>query len=673
MLQGRANYLSLSRLAEELEDAFEEESLPAPQAWLLAALVRFAEASHSGNLVELGYIPQSLDEFLHAEGGVLQALDTLRCSEDDRGAHGLPDFYRRARDNAGRADLVVINHALLFDEVLEGEKEPFASRVVCDEAHTLEDAATLALQASVSERALRRLLRALHDPGRRSGLTAACRKSCGMAADDQLVRDLVDNVGSAHAALDSLADRLYAYAAAQTVVSRQELERFGVRVRIGVSALSAAGGPALRAAAEAAKRALSDLRLILDALLDAISVDLQTHRPDRRLRRQRRVVRLARSLLRDLAKIERTFQWFWSFDEASRYVRVVELQSTEGKKGERGPVALYGVPINVGPLLWQQVWSRLDCLICTSATLTVFGQGFDFFLERIGLEPSRVEGAARQLLTRELPPAFDYHNSALLMLPSDLPAPRDSDLKFNFPTAVAALLERFIPFFCGRSLVLFTANSRRDMVYEQLAPVLSEQGYRVFCQGRGSLSQLIDDFREDPASSLLGSRSLWEGVDVPGESLSYVFLEKLPYASAGDPVEAARMNAVDAAGGDPFYDYLLPKMVILLKQGFGRLIRHTTDRGVAILLDKRLRNAMYRAEVFRSLPDPTVGYESGVDLFRTVAEWMGLDFDPEDLPAPTVTDLARVLDENRLSHIYVSEDEFETLAKTRLLAVQKAV
>lgn len=174
-------------------------------------------------------------------------------------------------------------------------------------------------------------------------------------------------------------------------------------------------------------------------------------------------------------------------------------------------------------------------------------------------------------------------------------------------------------------------------------------------------------------SSLLGSRSLWEGVDVPGSSLSYVFLEKLPYPSLGDPVEAARMNAVEHAGGSAFFDYLLPKMIIVLKQGFGRLIRDAGDKGAVTLLDKRLRSSLYRTEVLRSLPNPTIGYESDVELFRRIAEWMELPFDPEDLPAPTVPDLHRVLSEQQLPTPFVAEADFEQVAKPRLLAVQQAI
>ncbi len=656
-LQGRRNYLSLSRLVEELDDALSEDRLAPARAWILAALVRFAAESAHGNLDgELGYIPQSLEESLHANGSVLQLLNSVRASVDDHDAPpSLPDFYRRARENAERADIVVVNHALLLNVMLKSSDdaanqdgatgdEPFTSRVVCDEAHTLEDAATLALEQRVEERVLRRLLRAIHNPPARAGLTITCRRTLGLKADNPSLIALIDAVDGAHAALDGLTDQLRRYVTHRTVVSRDDLERYGVRVRIDRGVLSAAGGPALRAAAESMAEALATLQGTLAGLLPELTGTPLEQPKAYSATRHRRVVRLARALLRDLREVVDNYHWFWSFRDEGAFVRVVDIgridakasagRETEAQEGGKalGPIAISGVPINVGPALWQRVWSRLDAAIYTSATLTVFGQGFDFFLGRVGLEPSRVQASTpdRGVVTRELPHAFDYHEHALLMLPNDLPSPRDSALKRAFPEAVADLLRRFIPFFGGKTLTLFMANSRRDMVYDLIAPPLAEEGFPVSRQGQGSLPRLIDEFRADPTRSLLGSRSLWEGVDVAGPSLSFVFLEKLPYPSIGDPVEAARMGAVEAAGGDPFYRYLLPKMVMLLKQGFGRLIRSPDDHGVAILLDKRLRSAMYRTEVLRSLPDPTIGYESDTDMFQHIAEWMGLPFDPDD-------------------------------------------
>ena len=680
LLQGRANYLSLSRLAEEVEEGLAEAQLPAARAWMLATLVRFAEVSTHGNLEELGYTPRALEEYLAADGAVLQFLSSLRASRDDRYASFADkDFYRRARENAERADLVVVNHALLLGSFLgiAAGEEPFTAQVVCDEAHTLEEAATLALEQRVEEQRLRRILQAIYQSQGRGGLVLESRRRLGLPADDPALMATARAVDTAQAALDSLAQQLYRYVTNKTVVGRTDLERYGVRVSIAPGALSAVGGPALHGAAEALDRALFELRGALNQLVDqatsaAEQAEGQKEQQGRAAGRVRRIHRLARSLLRDLREVSEHYRWFWSFSNASSYVRIVELGRLEPGTA-KAPVSISGVPINVGPHLWEKLWSRLDAAVCTSATLSVFGQQFDFFLNRVGLERERIasEAAVKRLVTKELPPAFDYHEHALLELPNDLPAPRDSALKRNFPEAVAELLGRFIPFFKGQTLALFTANNRRDLVYERLAAPMARAGYPVLSQSQGN--RVLNDFRDDKRTSLLGSRSYWEGVDVPGESLSYVFLEKLPYPSLGDPVEAARMNAVESAGKNGFYDYLLPKMVIILKQGFGRLIRSSTDTGATILLDKRLRNSLYRTEVLHSLPDPTIRYDSGPEMFQRIADWMGLPFSPEDLPAPTVPDVERVLIEQQLPALFVGEADFERVARPRLLAVQQAI
>src|SRR5579875_1288395 len=678
-IQGRANYLSLTRLAEEVEDALSEQTLPPARAWMLAALVRFAASSASGNLEDLGYTPLAFEDFLHAEGRVFQVLASVRASQDDQ-ANAATDFYRRARANAERADLVIINHALLFNSCLEGAEEwPFGQVVICDEAHTLEDAATLALERRVEERVLRRILRAIYDREGQSSLARDCMRRLHLPGDDPLLRRIAGAVDSSLAALESLAVRLNHYARGQVVVTRPEVERYGLKVRIDSAALAAAGGPALKTSAEALGKALRDLRAALTELVESISATL-TGEGDTRsqpARRRQRIARLARSLLRDLHALIEAYHWFWQFKHTGHYVRVVELgrSETSGQTGqaERSPMTLSAVPINVGPHLWARLWSRLDAAICTSATLAIYGQGFDFFLSRVGLESERVASSGKRVSTRELPPVFDYHRQALLVLPNNLPAPRDSDLKRNFPVAVAELLRRFIPFFQGKTLGLFTSNARRDFVYHELAETLAEQGWPLLCQGQGSLQRLIDDFRADRSTSLLGSRALWEGVDVPGDSLSYVFLEKLPYPSLGDPIEAARMGAVANAGGNAFYDYLLPRMIIVLKQGFGRLIRSVSDKGAVVLLDKRLRSSLYRTEVLRSLPNPTISYASDVEMFQRIAEWVGYDFDPADLPAPTVPDIQRVLNEQALDEPFVAEDAFAEVARPRLLAIQQAI
>src|SRR5207249_1660418 len=165
------------------------------------------------------------------------------------------------------------------------------------------------------------------------------------------------------------------------------------------------------------------------------------------------------------------------------------------------------------------LWNRLECGIFCSATLSTHGDGFGFFLRRSGV--GRL--SSDRVTTEVLPHAFDYRSNALLMLPAHLPTPRDEALKKEFPEAVAFELLRFIPYFRGRTLGLFTARSRMKLVHETIADTLSDKGYPVLCQGDGSLAKLRDEFEQREEVSLFGVRSLWEGIDVPGRSLSFVF------------------------------------------------------------------------------------------------------------------------------------------------------
>lgn len=362
-MQGRANYLSLSRLAEEVEDALAENSLPPYRAWMLATLIRFAATSEHGNLEELGIIPQALDSFLHSDGAVYQIVASVRASQDDRpNALVQADFYPRARANADRASLVVVNHALLLRNSLaesEDEETPFAGTVICDEAHTLEDAATSALEKRIEERVLRRLLRAIYTP-RGGGLVSDCVRRLHMLRENETLQHLVQSVDKIQAALTSLGERLHTYVNNQTVVSKEERERYGVRVRIDKSSLSMPGGMALKTTSQATGEALHELRAALAKLIEEMSDTPGQAGPSQSEGKRRlRILRLARSLQRDLRSSTESYQWFWKFEQGGNYVYVIELEKLDERaetsgsaaQNRRAPVTMSAVPINVGPLL----------------------------------------------------------------------------------------------------------------------------------------------------------------------------------------------------------------------------------------------------------------------------------------------------------------------------------
>lgn len=246
---------------------------------------------------------------------------------------------------------------------------------------------------------------------------------------------------------------------------------------------------------------------------------------------------------------------------------------------------LQATPIDVSQTLATHLMERIDTVILTSATLTVAG-GFDYTQKRLGLENAR---------TLEIESHYDYAKQVLLYVPPHLPDPRQPD----FSRRAADEIEQIVEASCGRAFVLFTSYQQMRQVYELLRKRLD---YPLLLQGEAPRTALIEAFRATPGAVLFGTSSFWQGVDVQGEQLSCVVIDRLPFAVPTDPVIAARVDAIRQSGGNAFYEYQIPQAALTLKQGFGRLIRAASDRGVLALLDNRITKLPYGRVFFESLP-----------------------------------------------------------------------
>lgn len=247
---------------------------------------------------------------------------------------------------------------------------------------------------------------------------------------------------------------------------------------------------------------------------------------------------------------------------------------------------LQATPIEVAPILSEKLFGRVDTVILTSATLAV-GGGFDYVQRRLGVSEAR---------TLVVPGHFDYRKQALLYVPQHLPGPGEP----AFARRAAAEIVRILRLSRGRAFVLFTSCQQMRRVYDW---VCQEMDYPCLLQGAGPHSALLEDFRRTPHAVLFATASFWQGVDVPGEQLSCVIIDKLPFAVPSDPVIGARIRAIREEGGNPFYEYQVPQAALALKQGFGRLIRSASDRGVLVLLDNRISRQRYGRVFFESLPE----------------------------------------------------------------------
>ena len=266
----------------------------------------------------------------------------------------------------------------------------------------------------------------------------------------------------------------------------------------------------------------------------------------------------------------------------------------------RTNVFLQATPIEVGPILREHLWSQMETAVLTSATLAV-GGGFDYIRQRLGLDHASES---------VVPSHFDYQSQVIFYVPPDLPDPRTP----QFIAQASDRVRRLLEITRGRAFVLFTSYAQMNEIYDRLLGVLD---FPMLKQGDAPKSALLEEFRITPHAVLFGTSSFWQGVDVQGEQLSCVIIDRLP-AVPSDPVVAARVKAIDASGGNAFFDYPVPSAVITLKQGFGRLIRSLHVRGLLALLDNRILKKQYGKVFVESLPS----YSRTTDL-RRVEEFFG--------------------------------------------------
>ncbi|MFN2233310.1 MAG: ATP-dependent DNA helicase, partial [Anaerolineales bacterium] len=279
----------------------------------------------------------------------------------------------------------------------------------------------------------------------------------------------------------------------------------------------------------------------------------------------------------------------------------------EVRSNSRG-LTLQAAPLHIGPLMQEYIWHQKHSVILTSATLTTAGE-FDYIRNRLNAEDA---------YEIALGSPFDYENSTLLYIPDNIPEPGD---RFGHQRAIEQALVQVCRATGGRTLVLFTSYAQLRQTSQAIGSVLGDAGILIFEQGEGaSPHALLESFKAAEQAVLLGTRSFWEGVDIPGEALSVLFIVKLPFDVPSDPIIAARSETFE----DPFNEYALPEAILRFRQGFGRLIRSETDRGVVVILDKRVLTKRYGPLFVTSLPQCTMRVGPIRNLAMEVVSWLNL-------------------------------------------------
>jgi ATP-dependent DNA helicase DinG len=592
VMKGRSNYLCPRRLEILRRRGLENSD----EMRVYAKVLVWRQENDSGDRGEVNLNGQ-------AERVVWQ-----RISAEDEGCTtesclqrmgGDCPFYR-ARQAAQNAHLLIVNHALLLADVASNNRVlPEYDYLIIDEAHHLEEATTSALSYRITKSEIDRLLRELGSPN--SGVFGWLLSAISGLVNPSVYAAITNHVNYA-------TELAYKF----ENISRQffiTIEHFLLDLRdgnpVGPYAHQARitnatrkqpGWDEVQVTWEEAGQSLSSLTRTVAAILQSLSDEI-TLLPEEGVDLYNQVS----SLFHRLTELDNQMTAF-VFKPAPDQIYWAEIQP------EQRRISLHAAPLYIGSMMESYLWHQKSSIILTSATLTATGN-FEYLKGRLNAYD------AHELA---LGSPFDYETSTLLYIAGDIPEPSD---RYKYQRAIERTLVHLSRATNGRVLGLFTSYSQLRETSTAIAPILAKDEIDVYEQGEGaSPHALLESFRSAEKAILLGTRAFWEGVDIPGEALSVLVIVRLPFSVPSDPIIAARAEMFD----DPFYEYQLPEAILRFRQGFGRLIRSQSDRGVVVVLDRRIKTKRYGQLFLNSLPTCTINDGLLANLPRAAARWLNL-------------------------------------------------
>ncbi len=613
LVKGRHNYLCRRKLARALSEAtlFEEED----EETGLKALSAWAEKTEDGSRSDLPFMPRR-----ELWESVCSEVDT--CS-GSRCPNAKACFVMRARREVAKADLIIANHHILFSD-LNVKKDigdfsslavlPAYRRVIFDEAHSIEDSATEYFGIEATRNGAYALLgrfqrrERIHEHGLLPFIKAKLIKEVRSMrpADKESLLDLIDNqlspgVSMVREALNTAFTALRSLAA-------EKCGQIGRDIKWRLTEKELAD-PELREIHSV---------YVLSAVEEIRTFIVQCNQLIERLKRMKPAPdEVETPFLTEIMELQgyraRLDTMASALSEAtsqemqSNTVRWIEIDSADTRI-----VRVVRCPLDVGQCLADWVYGNLKTVVMTSATLTV-QQEFDYLFSRIGL--NRVE--ADRVETAVISSPFHFERQALLCIAGDMASPDEK--RYHDETVDA--VRRVLGITRGHALVLFTSFYAMDYVFRRLEADLQQAGITPLKQGAAPRTQLLDRFRKDVSSVLFATDSFWEGIDVAGEALQCVIVPKLPFRVPTEPIQQARAEAVDSAGGNSFMAYTVPQAVIKFRQGFGRLIRRRSDRGTIVLLDRRVINKYYGKAFLDSLPGVPIVKGASAQVYKALEEF----------------------------------------------------
>src|SRR5882757_3259516 len=537
LMKGRQNYLCPRRLERALQN--EQELFTGPERSELQRLAEWARTTRDGSLSDLSVEPDpKVWTQVCSEAHV---CTQKTCGQDPR------CFYQQARKRLLAADLIVLNHTLLF--ILLGSPDMQEEResgflfpndfIIFDEAHTVEQVASKQIGIGISQYGLRSTIQRLYNARTRKGLFTVMRDAIGV----RLAAELIDDIDKFFSAVELKSNfrkgREFRVRDVELVPDTITARLTVLQARVA-DAVKRADDEILKAELQEFGRRIRDAR-------DGISIFLEQSAPEH------------------VYWVERT-------GRTERFL------------------ALNAAPIDLAPVLRRMLFRDNCCCVMTSATLAVGRPDLLYFRKRIG---------ATEVEPLQLGSPFDFQRQMKMFVVKKMPDPRNAAYQRELERWIAHFVEKTD----GSAFVLFTSYRDMQQVAGEMQKFFAKSKMNLLVQGGGApRSKLLEQFKSTPRSVLFGTDSFWGGVDVPGEALSNVIITRLPFAVPDHPLIEAKLELIEERGGDPFTEFSLPEAVLKLRQGVGRLIRTKTDRGIIVILDNRIVTKPYGRAFMQALP-----------------------------------------------------------------------
>ena len=548
LAKGRSNYLSRRRLNSLL--TYERGLFDTKEEVVeLAGIVEWVAATDDGSRADLEKqpMPEIWDQVVSDRDNCLRS----KCPTYDT------CFYFKARRQMQEANLLIVNHHLLFSDLeirrsadVQSAVLPDYQYLILDEAHHLEAIAGKHATVEFTNSRVKRFLDSLNNPSGKSGLSVRYAAS-------HLKESVEDARNQANKFFSAISDWLETQGSQRwggSITQRIDRENF--------------------------------VENVLDAPLATLQAELKDLGETAQTDDDKEEIT---SHLRRCGNLREDLDLMISHSDPDSVYWIETL-----KRGRFARMTLNATPVNVSEAVNEYLFDSMNSVILTSATLAT-NQNFDFFRKRLGLSE------CRELIAGS---PFDYRRQVEIHIPANMPDPRRS---IEYTQSIITQVKRYLKMTNGKAFVLFTSYRMMDEVYEVVSDYLDGLGIVSFKQGGElSRSQMLDAFKKDTDSVLFGTSSFWEGVDVQGESLSNVIITKLPFEVPTHPVMEAKIKQVEEQGGNSFMEFSLPEAILRLKQGFGRLIRTKTDKGMVVILDPRVTTKFYGKQFLSSLPPCTI-------------------------------------------------------------------